>query len=51
MKIETGKENEWDKPDDEVYVLRLFVTGASAVSVRAINNLQEILEKELRDSQ
>ena len=48
MKIETGKENEWDKPDDEIYVLRLFVTGASAVSLRAINNLQEILEKELK---
>jgi circadian clock protein KaiB len=33
----------------EVYVLRLFVTGASPVSVRAINNLQKILEQHLKD--
>ena len=32
----------------EVYVLRLFVTGASPVSVRAINNLQKILEAHLK---
>ena|ERR1700712_3814663 len=35
--------------DDSVYVLRLFVTGASPVSVRAINNLQKILEEHLKD--
>jgi circadian clock protein KaiB len=32
-----------------VYNLRLFVAGTSAVSMRAINNLQEILEKHLKD--
>lgn len=30
------------------YVLRLFITGASPNSIRAINNLKEICEKYLR---
>ncbi|MEO6522163.1 MAG: circadian clock KaiB family protein [Mucilaginibacter sp.] len=38
-----------DVDNTEVYVLRLFVTGASPVSVRAINNLQKILEEHLKD--
>jgi len=34
--------------EEDVYKLRLFVTGASSVSVRAINNLQGILEHHLK---
>lgn len=35
--------------DDQFFQLRLFVTGASPLSARAINNLQTILEKYLKD--
>lgn len=45
---ESGQTN-WDAPEDQVYKLRLFVTGTSAVSVRAINNLQHILNEYLQD--
>lgn len=34
---------------EPVYVLRLFVTGASPASVRAINNIQTILDEHLKD--
>jgi circadian clock protein KaiB len=40
---------DWDKDDDSVYLLRLFVAGASPVSVRAINNLQAVLNEHLKD--
>jgi len=40
---------DWGKDDDSVYQLRLFVTGTSPVSVRAINNLQVILNTHLKD--
>lgn len=40
---------DWGKEDDSVYQLRLFVTGTSPVSVRAINNLQIILNTHLKD--
>ena len=33
----------------EIYVLRLFITGTSPVSVRAINNLQTILDQHLKN--
>ncbi|KAA5534790.1 circadian clock protein KaiB [Taibaiella lutea] len=39
-----------ENEDEQKYVLRLFVTGASPVSVRAINNLKVILEKHLNDN-
>jgi circadian clock protein KaiB len=39
----------WDEPYDGQYQLRLFVAGNSPVSVRAINNLQKILEEHLKD--
>ena len=39
---------DWDKEDDSVYLLRLFVAGTSPVSVRAINNLQNILDRHLK---
>lgn len=44
-KAQTG----WEDVENPVYKLRLFVTGTSAVSVRAINNLQEILKEYLCD--
>jgi circadian clock protein KaiB len=34
---------------EPVYVLRLFVTGVSPASVRAINNIQTILDEYLKD--
>ena len=40
----TGEENK------DVYLLRLFVTGASPNSSRAIANLKEICEKYLKDN-
>jgi len=40
---------DWSKEDDSVYQLRLFVTGTSPVSVRAINNLHTVLETYLKD--
>ena len=40
---------DWGKEDDSVYQLRLFVTGTSPVSVRAINNLQLVLDTHLKD--
>ena len=39
--------DEWNKQHDHVYVLRLFVTGASSASVRAISNLKVILDDHL----
>jgi circadian clock protein KaiB len=33
--------------EQEKYMLRLFITGTSAISVRAINNLKTILDKHL----
>jgi len=42
-------QNDWDKEEEPVYVLRLFVAGASPVSVRAINNLQVILNEHLKN--
>lgn len=39
---------DWDALDKQVYKLRLFVTGTSPASVRAINNLQVILEQHLK---
>lgn len=45
---ENGQAN-WEDPEETIYKLRLFVTGTSAVSVRAINNLQLILNEYLQD--
>ncbi len=44
-------ESNKDEPEknDEVYILRLFVSGTSPNSVRAINNLQVICESHLKD--
>lgn len=48
MSIE-GKVHNWQIRDDTVYHLRLFVTGASSISRRAINNLQQLLDMHLKD--
>lgn len=49
MMNQTGSNILDDTSDEPVYVLRLFVTGASPISVRAITNLQKILETHLKD--
>ena len=38
-----------DEAASSFYILRLFITGTSPVSVRAINNLQAILTEHLKD--
>lgn len=39
-----------DETDESVsYILRLFVTGASANSVRAVSNLKQICERHIKD--
>ena len=38
-----------DQPDKEFYTLRLFVSGTSPNSVKAINNLKIICESYLKD--
>jgi circadian clock protein KaiB len=38
------------KNHESVYVMRLFVTGASPNSARAISNLKKICEEYLKDS-
>ncbi|WP_316836315.1 circadian clock KaiB family protein [Pedobacter nutrimenti] len=35
--------------EEPVYILRLFVAGASSKSIRAINNLQGILDEKLKN--
>jgi circadian clock protein KaiB len=40
---------DWSIADDTTYSLRLFVAGASSISVRAIHNLRLILEQHLKD--
>jgi circadian clock protein KaiB len=39
--------SEW-KEEKLFFQLRLFVTGASSLSVRAINNLKQLLEERLK---
>jgi circadian clock protein KaiB len=39
----------WDIEASETFSLRLFVAGASSISVRAITNLRLILEDNLKD--
>lgn len=38
-----------DEESNEMFILRLFITGTSPVSVRAINNLQALLAEHLKD--
>jgi len=46
--IEGSLLQDWNTAANTKYSLRLFVAGASSISVRAINNLQVILEQELK---
>jgi circadian clock protein KaiB len=41
-------ERYWKESDDQVYVLRLYVTGATPASARAIANLKELCERRLK---
>lgn len=41
---------DWDSAVSEKFSLRLFVAGASSISVRAISNLQLILDEHLKDN-
>jgi circadian clock protein KaiB len=45
----SGIENIDDEPTKPVFVLRLFVTGASPNSTRAISNLKSICEQYLKN--
>ena len=38
-----------DVEDDDIYRLRLFVTGATPNSTRAISNIKELCETHLKD--
>jgi len=49
MSTEGSKLQDWQSTDVSVYHLRLFVTGASSISRRAINNLQQLLDLHLKD--
>ncbi|MES2456884.1 MAG: circadian clock KaiB family protein [Bacteroidota bacterium] len=50
MMIEEASAASGENDNDKiVYKLRLFVTGTSSLSVRAINNLQDILKEYLAD--
>lgn len=49
MSIEGSSLQDWDIAADEKYSLRLFVAGASSISIRAIGNLQAILDEHLKD--
>jgi circadian clock protein KaiB len=44
-----GNENFDDTGNERKYILRLFVTGASPNSIRAITNTKKICEKYLKD--
>lgn len=46
-----ASEMHWQEQDgtDENFVLRLFITGASTNSIRAVINLKEICETYLKD--
>jgi circadian clock protein KaiB len=50
MFMDEGNTNitDWKEKNENIYILRLFVTGASSTSARAINNLQSILEEHLK---
>ncbi|TKC06721.1 circadian clock protein KaiB [Pedobacter polaris] len=48
MEIEGSSPQDWTIAVDEKYSLRLFVAGASSMSVKAIKNLQVILENNLK---
>ena len=42
MKTKAGTTLDWEKTPDEQYVLRLYVTGMTPNSVRAIENMKAI---------
>lgn len=48
MTKENEGQEEFGEPGDEKYILRLFVTGATPNSVRAITNLKKICDTYLK---
>lgn len=46
-KSESINPTDWNENDDSFYRLRLFVTGISPISVRAINNIKNICDQHL----
>jgi len=50
MTKQTNEPEHEDISPKEVYILRLFITGASPNSSRAIANLKEICEVHLKDN-
>ena len=48
--LSTVPESEEGIPEENTYRLRLFVTGASPNSTRAIINLKQICEEHLKDN-
>jgi len=44
---EDKNHNSWDKEEEIIYQLSLFVAGTSSLSIRAINNLKLILSEHL----
>ena len=49
MSTEGSSLQDWNIAVDERFSLRLFVAGASSISMKAINNLQAILDEYLKD--
>lgn len=49
MEIEGSSLQDWTNAVDTKYSLRLYVAGASSMSIRAIKNLQAILENNLKE--
>ena len=45
--VQPPPETEVNSHEDDPYVLRLFVTGASTNSLRAISNIRQLCEKHL----
>ncbi|MBC8051592.1 MAG: circadian clock protein KaiB [Sphingobacteriaceae bacterium] len=49
MQNDTNQQEFLSTPDNELFILRLFVTGASPNSTRAISNIKSICEANLCD--
>jgi circadian clock protein KaiB len=47
-----AEQDEWTEIEDikEIYILKLFITGASPNSVRAVSNIKHICDTYLRDN-
>ena len=50
MQNESNKEDQYLTRNKEIFFLKLFVTGASPNSIRAITNIKNICELNLKDN-